>query len=184
MSQRKEFGLMCLLRILVFMLLFVTGVRISGQVPAQDSGLEHGRDARESGYWVDPTTKLMWTRKDNGKDVNWRTAVKYCRELRLAGYSDWRLATIDELSGIYDDASAKGQTSVGERLSSETIVWAVKGDLILTGREWSSSRALDGRGRPMGGGAWLFDPFGGRRENELLGYYHGLRALCVRASGH
>lgn len=165
------------------MLPFVLVVSIGGQVRAQDSGVEHGRGARESGYWVDPTTKLMWARKDNGKDVSWRKAATYCSESRLAGYSDWRLATIDELSGIYDDSIAKGQASSVERLESKTIVWAVKGDLILTGREWSSSRALDGQGHPTGGGAWLFNPFGGRRENEMLGYYRGLRALCVRPSG-
>jgi len=47
--------------------------------------------------------------KDNGKDVTWKKAVKYCRDLRLAGDSDWRLASLEELKGIYDkDANAPG----------------------------------------------------------------------------
>jgi hypothetical protein len=44
------------------------------------------------GFWIDPSTGLMWAGKDNGKDVSWKGGVKYCRDLRLAGYSDWRLA--------------------------------------------------------------------------------------------
>ena len=44
----------------------------------------------------------MWAGRDNGKDVSWYKAIKYCRNLRLAGYSDWRLATLGDLEGIYD----------------------------------------------------------------------------------
>src|ERR1700722_8967301 len=53
----------------------------------------------QSGTWTDPATGLMWAAKDNGKDVSWNKAMKYCRDLRLAGFSDWRLAAIDELQG-------------------------------------------------------------------------------------
>ena len=37
------------------------------------------------GYWIDPSTGLMWAGKDNGKDVNWKKAVKYCR---IYGWQD------------------------------------------------------------------------------------------------
>lgn len=38
--------------------------------------------------WTDPTTGLMWAAKDNGRDVSWKGAVKYCRNLRLeAGHT-------------------------------------------------------------------------------------------------
>ena len=46
----------------------------------------------------------MWTR--NGSDVNWPQARDYCAKLTLAGYSNWRLATIDELAGIYDETQS------------------------------------------------------------------------------
>ena len=66
-------------------------------------------ETQARGLWTDPSTGLMWAGKDNGKDVNWKTAVKYCRNLRLAGYSDWRLANIGELGQIYDEnANAPG----------------------------------------------------------------------------
>jgi Protein of unknown function (DUF1566) len=47
--------------------------------------------------WTDPDTGLMWAKKDNGADVNWNQASNYCTKLQLAGYSDWRLPTIEEL---------------------------------------------------------------------------------------
>jgi serine/threonine protein kinase len=41
--------------------------------------------------WTDHATGLMWAKKDNGSDVNWQQATDYCRNLQLAGHSDWRL---------------------------------------------------------------------------------------------
>src|ERR1035437_10122075 len=47
--------------------------------------------------WTDPATGLMWTKKDNGSDVDWNQASAYCSNLQLAGYKDWRLPNIEEL---------------------------------------------------------------------------------------
>ncbi len=58
----------------------------------------------------------------------------------------------------------------------------VKGNLFLTGDQWSS-RNLDRRGHPTGS-ALRFDFNDGSRFNDLLGYRSFKRALCVRhASG-
>ncbi len=85
------------------------------------------------GYWTDPATGLMWAGKDNGKDVNWYNAIKYCRNLRLAGYSDWRLANMFELQPLYDEtANAPG---LAGRHDDEPAMWHVKGNLFLTGLE-------------------------------------------------
>jgi hypothetical protein len=51
--------------------------------------------------WTDPTTGLMWTKTSNSSDVTLKQATDYCGDLRLGGYSDWRLASIDELAGIF-----------------------------------------------------------------------------------
>jgi formylglycine-generating enzyme required for sulfatase activity len=65
---------------------------------------ERERVAREkaAGVWTDPATGLMWTKQDSGSGVSWDQAKAYCSNLRLGGFSDWRLPTIDELQGIYD----------------------------------------------------------------------------------
>jgi hypothetical protein len=53
-------------------------------------------------FYFDPETGLMWTTRDNGTDVMWPQANDYAQQLRLGGYADWRLPTIDELEELYE----------------------------------------------------------------------------------
>src|ERR1700677_3913842 len=102
----------------------------SAQSSAEENGL--AQEVRVRGYWSDPSTGLMWAGKDNGKDVSWKNALKYCRDLRLAGYSDWRLATLAELEGIYDkSADAPGLARLGGPAKGSAFTWHVKGNLFL-----------------------------------------------------
>ena len=141
----------------------------------------HAQGTQVPGYWIDPSTGLMWAGKDNGKDVSWKEAMKYCRDLRLAGHYDWRLATIGELDGIYDkNANAPG---LAGKHNDVPTVWHVKGNLFLTGNQWSSSRLVDDRGHPSGYAA-RFDFNEGRIFNgDELWFHTFKRALCVRGSG-
>jgi len=155
------------------MLLSVVAVVAGAQSPTQDQSTAQETQVR--GYWVDPSTGLMWAGKDNGKDVNLRLATKYCRDLRLAGYSDWRLAMIDQLQGISDkNVDAPGKAGYG-RLRN--VTWHIKGDLFLTGVAWSSNLRDDAQGY-----AWGFDFYNGIRWEEDTSFYTGRRALCVRSS--
>jgi hypothetical protein len=106
-------------------------------------------------------------------------AVKYCRDLRLAGYSDWKLATLGELEGIYDkNANAPGRAGPGP---GRPFAFHVKGNLFLTGNQWSSTRLEDDRGHPSGY-APRFDFNEGRVFNgDEVWFYTNKRALCVRS---
>jgi hypothetical protein len=149
------------------LLLLLTLLPVVVNARAQSS-TEHQEapDTRVRGYWVDPSTRLMWAGKDNsGRDMNWRRADKYCRDLLLGGYVDWRLPTIGELEGIYDQETS--------------TAWHVKGDILLTGYSWSASRGSDDRGR-QGGASLLFNFGNGTRDLEPLGFRSFKRALCVR----
>jgi len=141
---------------------------------------ERERAAREEAArptWTDTATGLMWTKKDNGYDVDWQQATNYCRNLQLAGYSGWRLPTIDELLGIYDsNISYPGVAYVG--YGGSQVAWHVKGNLDLSGWHWSSSE------KTTTGDPWHFGfYFAGQRIPSALGNRNNGRALCVRRSG-
>jgi hypothetical protein len=150
------------------------------QLKMQDAGtarVSAKADPAPNSTWTDPATGLMWTKRDNGSDVDWNQADAYCSNLKLADSSDWRLPTVEELQGM-DDPSVSIKTVFD---AGDTLVH-VKGNLKLTGWQWSSSQG-DYPGKPFQG-AWGFD-FGGEKLGNygFLGFSYSMRALCVRHSG-
>jgi hypothetical protein len=122
----------------------------------------------------------MWAGKDNAKDVSWRQAVKYCRALRLDNYSDWRLANIAELQGIYDK-TVETPGLAGPTKSPEAFTWHVKGNLLLTGEPWGG-HPVTGR-MPLESYEYYFDFDEGKADEDPTGWPYpssGRRALCVR----
>lgn len=65
----------------------------------------------QDGTVSDLATGLMWQKSDDGQVRNWKEALKYCQELTLAGYSDWRLPSIKELQSIVDYTKSPATTS-------------------------------------------------------------------------
>jgi len=65
---------------------------------------------------IDNSTGLMWqnqaytqkekeaedANKEHGKVLKWANASKYCDELTLGGYDDWKLPTLKELKTLVD----------------------------------------------------------------------------------
>jgi hypothetical protein len=114
--------------------------------------------------WTDPKTSLTWVREDNGDDVNWEEATVFCENLRLGGYSNWQLPSIEELAGLYDPS----QNVKGQR---------VKGGISLTGWSWSGDHGTTERD------AWLFLFRFGVRASFPIGESSHLRAFCVHRPG-
>jgi len=116
---------------------------------------------RPPSYWTDAATKLMWTKQDNGSDVDWHHAKAYCTSLRLGGYSNWRLPTIEELQAIY----------APERIVNEQHI---KGNIWLYSESvWSSSTGDDPE-------MLCFDFHTGEVISAQRAGPHNGRALCVR----
>ncbi len=140
------------------------------------------QETQERGYWVDPSTNLMWAGKDNGKAVTWRQARNYCRDLRLAGHSDWRLATLDELASLVDKSDLAPKRVGDTEIFTIDLGRPVRGGLLLTGDPWSSKRPIDRFGHPYGDG-WFFD-FKTSQPSYDLPYFRNTKAaLCVRRFG-
>jgi hypothetical protein len=153
---------------------------VSALLASAQSASEKSKGVQETqarGFWTDPSTGLMWAGKDNCKDVSWKKAIKYCSNLRLAGYSDWRLANMAELQGIFDlTANSPGQAAPKE---PRDFTFHVKGDLFLTGNQWSRNYRMDDRGRPIGY-SYYFDFNSGNRIMIKAGTPTA-SALCVCA---
>jgi len=115
----------------------------------------------EPGVWTDRSTGLMWTKQDSGSSMSWNEAVSHSRDLRLGGYSDWRLPTIDELGALYDRSLPDRHIKGGIRLSGWWIWSATK--------EGSLS-------------AWVFYFQSGIRRSLRADYSDLSRALCVRSA--
>ena len=139
-------------------------------------------ETRSRGYWIDPTSKLMWEGRDNGIAVTWHKAASYCRDLRLAGYSDWRLATLDELASLVDQKPTCTD-QVGHKetclVNIGNVPRHVRGGLSLTGNPWSSNREINRFGKPYGDG-WFFDFVTSKPSGDLQDFRNTKYALCVR----
>jgi hypothetical protein len=59
------------------------------------------------GTVTDRATGLLWQRSGSSRSVTWRRAELYIDKLnrnQFAGYSDWRLPTIDELASLLEES--------------------------------------------------------------------------------
>jgi Protein of unknown function (DUF1566) len=168
------------LKVSVLVLLFAVGIFARAQLSPPISPAQEAQ-ARE--YWIDPATGLMWAAKDNGKDVSWRGAIKYCRNLRLAGYSDWRLANMFELQPLFDKTvESPGRAGTGK---GRMVTWHVKGSIFLTGNQWANNYRTDDRGHNSGY-EYYFDFNEGKSNDQPSGWLYSssfMRALCIRGSG-
>jgi len=113
--------------------------------------------------WEDSSTGLMWTVEDSGTDLSFGQANTYCEDLTLAGHTDWRLATLEELEGLFD-RNLKKQ-------------YKAKGPInLLSANVWSGSKNNLGD-------SWMFN-FGHGGSSVSAGGGGGCgavgRALCVR----
>ena len=92
--------------------LLIAGGNVNSAMPPV---AEIGSPCKTHTVYVDSHSDLMWqdapyTDAEDGayarghsvgKAGNWRHAVDYCRRLDYAGYTDWRLPTVDELQAVH-----------------------------------------------------------------------------------
>lgn len=76
-----------------------------------ETAREIGRDGRfiafDNQTVLDTKTNLIWAAKDNGRDINWYDAKRYCESYRGGGHTDWRMPTQDELAQLFDAGKAQ-----------------------------------------------------------------------------
>jgi hypothetical protein len=119
----------------------------------------------DNGTLIDTKTGLMWSANDNGSDINWYNAKKYCENYRAGGYIDWRMPNQAELETIYDPDNCKrigyGSCNFVIEFIGITAHW-------VWGSEISGSKAT------------AFDFSVGRRIQVPCSYGYNRRVLPVR----
>ena len=91
----------------------------------------------------DKATGLMWQKEDSKSGMDWRNALKYCEELSLGGYNDWRLPNAKELQSIVDykrSPQATGSAAIDPIFSVSRIDDSMGSYPYF----WSSTTHLDG----------------------------------------
>jgi hypothetical protein len=78
------------------------GNSASSRSPVQVVARDGRFVAYDNGTVEDTDTGLMWAAEDNGGPITWEGAKRYCRNYKGGGYTDWRMPTQEELTGLYD----------------------------------------------------------------------------------
>lgn len=77
---------------------------------------------------LDTSTFIMWQDDNNvsSNTQNWEQAILYCENLTLAGYEDWKLPNINELSTILDLTTFNPAiiSDFNSYLSNSTLYWS------------------------------------------------------------
>ena len=79
-----------------FLLIIALVLPLLGQLPLAASAAARFVDNGD-GTVTDTIRKIMWQKGDNGKEVTFEEAQKYCKNLKLGNHTDWRLPNPDEL---------------------------------------------------------------------------------------
>ncbi|MDM8515344.1 DUF1566 domain-containing protein [Desulfobacterales bacterium HSG16] len=126
----------------------------------------------DNGTVLDTKTGLMWATEDNGEDINWYDAKRYCENYRGGRYSDWRMPSIDELKGLYDE-SLSGYYIAGVENRKVYLT-----SLIKLSNAWVWSAEFEEK--KDGSRAALFDFITGYRYWGPPIIFYGERVLLVR----
>ena len=100
-------------------------------VMAADKFVDNG-----NGTITDTTTGLMWPATDNNAHINWRGANEYCKNLRIGGYTDWRIPTLVELESIYnpDKKNKNGYHTTKQITTTAESCWSSETEGNKAGR--------------------------------------------------
>ena len=94
----------------------------------------------EDNVVIDHATGLMWCQSGSEKDMVWNEARQWVKDLNsrgYAGYSDWRLPTVEEAASLLES------NKKGDALYIDTV-FDVTQSSIWTGDENDSASYLDG----------------------------------------
>jgi hypothetical protein len=112
---------------------------------------------------MDKAQRLLWTRQDNGTDVDWAGAMAWCASLGPG----WRLPSRPELETITTGAAGETTPCRGAQCKAPSLF------ALSSYWMWSSDRSADGK-------AFYHYLHTGHTKDSPIDYRLNARALCVR----
>jgi hypothetical protein len=104
---------------------------------------------------VDCATGLMWQRRGSEQGMyTWETAKNYIMQINgqtFAGYSDWRLPTIEELASLIEPMKNSKGLHIDEAFNGGSGFWSADDWRIETGTDVAWSAMFDHGGVFHGG---------------------------------
>jgi polyisoprenoid-binding protein YceI len=122
----------------------------------------------DSATLLDPRSGLEWTRSDNGHDIDWHRAGRFCNDLP----GKWRLPGVDELVSLYDLMTVGAPCGSARCRAPEPFE--------LSGGWFWSSQSVGNDGSDGEELAWGVLLSNGARTKSVKELGEGSRALCVR----
>lgn len=114
-----------------------------------------------------------WALSTNGENIKWPAAVEFCENLELAGHSDWRLPSLEELQGLYDPDAVSGQGIRSPFAIEDCCLWS--GESLI---ERPADDGDEIAGKPeMYQWGFMFD---GGLPYYAVHIFEDGRALCTR----
>jgi Protein of unknown function (DUF1566) len=151
---------------LMCLLLAGTVATSASQVLAADDNATNEMIDQGGGVLQHVATGLQWAQSDNGSDIDWNTAGKFCAGMG----SGWRLPSVAELLSIYDK-SGKASTGCGPGFTCQ-----VSSLFHLTGPwAWTNEPS-----NPMS--TWIVILTKGSSTTYVVSDATKKRALCVLSS--
>jgi hypothetical protein len=92
------------------------------------------------GVITDNVTKLIWQKVAPSTNYNWGDALTYCKNLKLAGFSDWQLPDVQSLITILDlDKNCPTINAAYFLNNISSGYWTSSTNVSHTGNAWSVS---------------------------------------------
>lgn len=87
---------------------------------------------------------LMWQTEMLEEEMEWEDAMEYAENLRLGGYNNWRLATIDEFREVIDFCGGTNVEYEGNNENNTSYQKCYKSKGFISNLYWSSTSSVDG----------------------------------------